>query len=250
VTTGVDALFEQDVIAMCQRLSGEIHALGALRRLTGGANMESWRIDYGPHSWVMRRNPPGLEDTAGEERSGIDVESEALVIRAAISSGVTAPTVIGALCPADRLGSGFVMARIDGETLPHKILGNSDYAAALAGLTKQCATELANIHMTAIDALPPGIAHVPTAEMVATLATRYAVTEAAIPVFDLALRWLSDNLPAQRAGVLLHGDFRMGNLMIDHRGIAGVLDWEQAHIGDPGTGFGLSVHAVVAVWPL
>ena len=31
----------------------------------------------------------------------------------------------------------------------------------------------------------------------------------------------------------MHGDFRMGNLMVSERGVTGVLDWELAHLGDP-----------------
>ncbi|MCA1750158.1 MAG: DUF6285 domain-containing protein, partial [Sphingomonadales bacterium] len=52
-------------------------------------------------------------------------------------------------------------------------------------------------------------------------------------VYDHAFRWLETNRPAPAEPHLLHGDFRMGNLMIDADGIAAVLDWELAHIGDP-----------------
>lgn len=231
VAAGKD--FERNILALCLRLSGETHALDALRRLTGGANMESWRIDYGPHSWVMRRMPPGIEDAGDDDRTGIDVDTEAHVIAAAIRHSVYAPKIIGSLISTDDLGSGFVMQRIDGETLPHKILDNPQYATATEQLTRQCARELAKIHSIPLAELPAGISHAPTAELVERLAQRYQKTGAKIPVFDLALDWLSDNLPTPRSTVLLHGDFRMGNLIIDHRGIAGVLDWELAHIGDP-----------------
>ncbi len=228
--------FEQGIIALCQRLSGEDHKLGILCRLTGGANMESWRIDYGPHNWVLRRMQPGMEELASStdaDRSGISLESQALVIGAAITSGVTVPKIIGSLVPADALGTGFVMQRIAGETLPHKILDNPDYAPALERMTQQCARELAKIHAIPLSTLPADIDQESPAEMVGNLARRYANCGAQIPVFDLALSWLSSNLPTPRLPAFLHGDFRMGNLMIDHQGIAGVLDWELGHIGDP-----------------
>jgi aminoglycoside phosphotransferase (APT) family kinase protein len=224
--------FDQKIIALCQRLCGKTHALDALRRLTGGANMESWRIDYGPHSWVMRRVPPGIEQSASDIESKIDVDAEAAVIAAAIRKGVTAPHIVGSLVEADDLGSGFVMLRIDGETLPHKILANPDYAKALQNLTRQCAEQLAKIHAVPLAELPSHLPNASPAEMVEALATRYAESGAHIPVFDLALHWLANNLPTPRAPVLVHGDFRMGNLMINDHGIAAVLDWEVAHIGD------------------
>lgn len=228
--------FEQRIIALCHRLSGEAHELSGLRRLTGGANMESWRIDFGPHHWVLRRMPPGMEELTSStdaDRSGISLESQAIVISSAIASGVKAPKIIGSLTPADGLGTGFVMQRIDGETLPHKILDNPDYAQALERLTLQCAQELAKIHAISFSKLPAEIDQESPSDMVGNLARRYASCGARIPAFDLAIGWLAKNLPTPRPAVFLHGDFRMGNLMIDHEGIAGVLDWELCHIGDP-----------------
>ena len=62
----------------------------------------------------------------------------------------------------------------------------------------------------------------------------YRASDAARPVFDYAFRWLEERLPADPPTPrLVHGDFRNGNLIIDENGIAAVLDWEIAHIGDP-----------------
>jgi aminoglycoside phosphotransferase (APT) family kinase protein len=52
------------------------------------------------------------------------------------------------------------------------------------------------------------------------------------PVLELAGRWLLDHRPAPRPPVLVHGDFRLGNLMVDASGLVAVLDWESVHIGD------------------
>jgi hypothetical protein len=53
------------------------------------------------------------------------------------------------------------------------------------------------------------------------------------PVFELALRWLADHRPAPRPATLVHGDFRLGNLIIGPDGLRAVLDWELPHIGNP-----------------
>jgi aminoglycoside phosphotransferase (APT) family kinase protein len=59
------------------------------------------------------------------------------------------------------------------------------------------------------------------------------------PVFEAAFRWLEGSRPPPPAPVLVHGDFRNGNLMIHpDGGLVGVLDWELAHLGDPAEDLG------------
>jgi hypothetical protein len=53
------------------------------------------------------------------------------------------------------------------------------------------------------------------------------------PAFELAFRWLGDNRPPRSAPVVVHGDFRHGNLIVGPDGIRAVLDWELSHLGDP-----------------
>jgi aminoglycoside phosphotransferase (APT) family kinase protein len=65
------------------------------------------------------------------------------------------------------------------------------------------------------------------------LHSQYAEQETARPVFDLAFRWLREHLPPAVAPVLVHGDYRHGNLIIGPDGVRAVLDWEIAHFGDP-----------------
>jgi alkylation response protein AidB-like acyl-CoA dehydrogenase len=54
------------------------------------------------------------------------------------------------------------------------------------------------------------------------------------PMIDFTAMWLLKNLPHERPHTLVHGDFRNGNLIVDpDAGVAAVLDWELAHVGDP-----------------
>jgi hypothetical protein len=46
------------------------------------------------------------------------------------------------------------------------------------------------------------------------------------------MRRLAASRPAPTARVVVHGDFRLGNIIVDADGLAGVLDWELAHVGD------------------
>src|SRR3546814_16685706 len=71
----------------------------------------------------------------------------------------------------------------------------------------------------------------------AELKTRFVSYGGDRPAIALAIRWCEDHLPAPTDPVLVHGDYRMGNIMVDVAkeragGLAEVLDWELAHVGD------------------
>lgn len=53
------------------------------------------------------------------------------------------------------------------------------------------------------------------------------------PELDYVLQWLNQRIPQTEAIVLVHGDFKPGNALIDGRRITAKLDWETAHLGDP-----------------
>ena len=60
-----------------------------------------------------------------------------------------------------------------------------------------------------------------------------------LPAVEAGLRWLRLNPPAAGASrALVHGDFRLGNLIVDERGLAAVIDWELCHAGDPAEDLG------------
>lgn len=222
---------ERELISFCTRLFGERKDITKLKRLTGGANMESWGFDYGDRELVLRRAPGSGE--RNDELSRISMESEARLIALVCENDIAAPPMMGILEPADGLGQGYLMGRIAGETLPQKILGNPAFAKAEQVLAEQCASELAKIHSIRLESLPEDTPRDDAASLVASLGQRYEEFGGRVPVFDYTLRWLNDHLPAASEPQLLHGDFRMGNLMIDENGIAAILDWELAHIGDP-----------------
>ena len=194
-----------------------------LERLSGGANMESWRFSAGGADCVLRR-APSLEMIAGR---ALDHSGEAALIRAAERAGVTAPEVLAELTPDDGIGSGFVMRCLPGTPDPAAILQTEDPGVLLADL----AGELAAIHRIPIAGLPAPV--MDTAAALADLRARFLDYGGDRPILALALNWLECNLPAPAAPRLVHGDFRLGNLLVDQGRLTGVLDWELAHLGDP-----------------
>ena len=203
-----------------------------LRRLSGGASQETWAFDRisaaGQRPLILRRAPTG-----GAQRSsgGPGLAAEAVLIRLADAAGVPVPDVVAELAPQHRLGDGFIMQRLPGETLGRRIA-----AAARPALAWQCGQALARIHALPDDRLPALRLTQPQAE-VDYLRAWHGRHGTVRPVFQLALRWLADHAPADVSPRLVHGDFRNGNLMVDLDDAAnplrGVLDWELAHRGDP-----------------
>ncbi len=193
-----------------------------LMRLSGGASMESWSLDWGGAGYVLRRAPSAA--MMDGRPYGHDVEAG--LVRAARAAGVLAPDVVGELRPSDNLGSGYIMKRVEAEVRPQAILADPP-----PSLVADAGRELARIHAISRDAVP-GIPTMDTAAALEDLATRFESYGGDRPIIALAIKWCRDHLPPAIDPVLVHGDFRMGNLMATRDGLAAVLDWELAHWGD------------------
>ena len=192
------------------------------QRLSGGANMESWLYACGEDRFVLRRAPSD-EWIAGR---ALDLAGEAAVIRHARAGGVPAPEVVAELVPADGIGQGFVMRAIGGTAEPAAVL-SGDPGAMIGDLARALA---------AIHALDPGsldfLPRLVPADGIDGLAAQFAALGEDRPIIALGLAWLRRNLPPARPARLVHGDFRVGNVMAEHGRLTGVLDWELAHTGD------------------
>jgi len=179
---------------------------------------------------VLRRDPPGhvIESSRKLEFD---------LLRAAEAAGVPVPRV--RWCGGDDpvLGASFfVMDFVEGETIGRKILRDAALATARSVLPEQLADAAARIHT--IDAGPLGLRVSDDAGPGAAELARYTEVLRSIapdphPALELAIRWLGARLPAARAATVVHGDYRMGNVIVGPNGLRAVLDWELAHAGDP-----------------
>jgi aminoglycoside phosphotransferase (APT) family kinase protein len=216
--------------------------LGAAVRVTdlvplaGGASRETWAFDAGVDGrtlrLVLRRDPPGRPGVRG-------CEHELELLRAAAAAGVPVPAARWGDADPGLLGAPFlVMERVEGETIPRRILREPALAAARERLVGQCASALARVHRIDRDGLDfLGEPQTPAQLVAAQRDTLDALGEPH-PVFELALRWLAGRAPAPRPPAVVHGDFRVGNVIVGEEGLRAVLDWELAHAGDPAEDLG------------
>jgi len=215
--------------AMARHLGAPVRVEGVWR-LSGGASRETWSFDAVAddatrHALVLRRDPSGY---LGWSERAVEFD----LLRLAHEGGVSVPHVWFLLEDTDDLGSGFVMARVEGETIPRKILRDDEYTSARPRLARQCGEQAARIH--AVD--PAVLPQLPVEPADGQLARYREFLDSfgeAHPAFELGLRWLADRVPPARAARLVHGDFRHGNLVVGRDGLRAVLDWELAHLGDP-----------------
>ena len=155
---------------------------------------------------------------------------EAAVLRAAHDGGVPVPEMVLDGATSRALGNPFMIVRaVAGETIARKIQRDDEFSAARERLTADMGRALARLH--SIDpANAPGLVD---DDQVAYYRKVLDDLGQPHPVFEVAFRWLEANRPATTGRTIVHGDFRLGNVMVDGNGLAAVLDWELAHIGDP-----------------
>jgi len=192
--------------------------------------MELWAFDAGDMQFVLRRYRNGKPHEGAEDK--FPIASEAKIIQQAGAAGIKAPKVVGTLEVDDDLGPGYVMSRLEGESLPTRLFRNPQYTDALTKLTAQFGQELAKIHSTAID--PDLLETKPPETLLEKVESVYKQAGYLSPIIAMTLNWLQENLPsAETDTCLVHGDFRMGNVLVTEEGLSAVLDWELAHFGLP-----------------
>ena len=197
------------------------------RLLAGGASKEAWAVDVhtggGDVPLLVRRAAGGVIHA-----ETLTLEHEYRVIEAAYEARVSVPRPYRYL---GELGGreAFALERVRGETIGRRIVQRPELAAAREALPLQLADELAKVH-----AIEPGsVPFLGERDVLEQFEDELDSVGEPHPAIELGLRWLHDHRPEPLAPVVCHGDFRIGNVVVSERGLAYLLDWEFAHLGDP-----------------
>lgn len=198
------------------------------QRLTAGASRETFAIsgiadDGSARRLILRRDPPGHGD-AGRMRA------EAACLRSARSAGVPVPQLLCSGDAAPGIDAPFlIMQYIEGETLPHRIHRHPDLTEVRPQLATEFGRVLARIHATPTS----GLEMLDATDPIDALEAIFRGIGQANPTAEVGFRWLRAHSVPDRPMSLVHGDFRVGNLIVSPDGLAAVLDWELAHLGNP-----------------
>ncbi len=194
----------------------EIHDL---HRLSGGASRETWRFTANGRSLVLQRQ------RSGDQRNML---VEAGVVSAARRGGVPVPELIEARRRDDGMAI-MVLEAIDGETIARKIQRDPEYASARPRLAADFGRALATVH--ALD--PANIDGLEATDQLTYYTDVLGSLGQPHPVLELVHNWLVDTRPTSTRTCVVHGDFRLGNIIVGPDGLRAVIDWELAHLGDP-----------------
>ena len=209
------------IAARLGEVAGEPLA-GELRRLSSGASRDTYRFATAARGELVAQ----LDRRGGKLGGG--PPPQAALLQAAARAGVPVAEVVAHGAGDPVLGDSWIVVQaLPGTTDPRHILAGEGVPAA-SRLIDSIAAALAAVHrMPADEALAPAVS-----DSVGLLRDAHDRLGQPHPTFELAFRALADGPPPGRR-TFVHGDFRIGNLMVAPAGVSGVLDWELAHLGDP-----------------
>jgi aminoglycoside phosphotransferase (APT) family kinase protein len=206
----------------------------AAERFTGGQSNPTYQLKAASGLYVLRRKPPGPLLPSAHA-----VDREFRVMRALAATPVPVPQVY-ALCDDDGvIGSAFyVMQFLDGRIFWEQHLPGvapSERAAMFDSMNAVIAA-LHSVDYAAVGLGDFGRPGNYMARQIARWSRQYRASETeAIAAMDALIDWLPQHLPEEGDPAIVHGDYRMDNLVFHKKEprVIGILDWELSTIGDP-----------------
>ncbi len=205
-----------------------------LAKFKGGQSNPTYRVDTPNRAYVLRRKPFGPLLPSAHA-----VDREYRLIAALHPTGFPVARPYG-LCEDDGvIGSAFyVMELVEGRTFWNGALPDLSPADRTAAYHAMVDT-LAELHAVDVDAVgladygKPGSYF---ARQVGRWTKQYRAAQTDdLPVMERLIEWLPATLPEQTRSGIVHGDYRIDNLIYakDSPRVAAVLDWELSTLGDP-----------------
>lgn len=208
------------------RAQGHEGEPGALEPMLGGHSGLTYRIALGREQFVVKSVPPG-QRAVGRH----DMLRQARIMTALRGTEVPVPAI---RATSETEPAWFAMDLVRGESL-EPVLDDPPVEPALAAARMRRAAEvLPRLHGVPLDSLPvDGDPLGPADELARWARTMGAVPPELVPAADELERRLAARLPDPVAPVLVHGDYRLGNILATGEEPAALIDWEIWSPGDP-----------------
>lgn len=206
----------------------------AVEQFRGGQSNPTYRLSAPSGRYVLRRKPPGKLLPSAHA-----VDREYRVITALGKTGFPVPHSYALCLDETVIGTAFfIMDYVDGRVFWDPTLADLDRAER-ALIYDTMNETIAHLHRTDYAAI--GLADFGrpgnyVARQIDRWSKQYRASETErIEAMDRLIEWLPKNVPADEGVSLVHGDFRLDNMIFDARSprILAVLDWELSTLGNP-----------------
>jgi len=213
------------------------------QRVSGGQSNPTWFVTWGKRQLVLRSKPMGPILPGAHA-----IEREFRVMTALRRTDVPVPRTLWFEEDSDILGTPFyLMERIDGQVLSDCSLPGMTPAARRSTYLEMART-LARLH--AVRPAEVGLEDYGRSgnyfeRQIRRWTRQYQESDVdRVPALDQLAAWLPDNMPPDDGIIsIVHGDFRLGNLMFhpERAEVVGILDWELSTLGHPLADLGFCV---------
>jgi aminoglycoside phosphotransferase (APT) family kinase protein len=242
-------------------IEDEVHEpveIGDITRTSAGFSRENWVFDATwsgrRHELIARRDPVGsVLDT--------DRKTETTVLAAMAHTDVPVPVLRWVDLDGRRLGRPALIMDVVPGVCDGLVLNGALPLEDRASIARSMYDHLAHIHQADWRALGLGEALTDPGDKAALAAVddwESQLRDVQLdpePELAYVIAWLRTNAPDNERTVLVHGDFKPGNVLLDGHDVSAVLDWETAHLGDPHEDLGwvtnplrAAEHRIAGVW--
>lgn len=205
-----------------------------LTQIAGGFSNPTYFLKYSSDAdYVIRKKPEGKLLPSAHA-----IDREFRVMQALADTGVPVPKMLHYCEDESIVGTPFyVMERVEGRVFHKNALPEIpvEHRSAYFSAMNKALADLHNVDYAAVGLESFGKTGGFIKRQIRLWSSQYAKSNSDIAEIVELGRWLEENIPNEDETTIVHGDFRLGNLMFDpsEPKVAAVLDWELSTLGHP-----------------